>query len=165
MTGTICSVAICKSNAEHAKKSGEKISFYKFPTDIKIRKEWIRKCYKKGKFNPDNKRICSKHFTINDYEDELKSRLMNVLPKKLKNTGRYTYKIYLKIISAMILLFLAIPSLNLLPNTHSGLNKLSTSTARDTPCSLKKLQKTSVEFSGGYHKLMMIQKSKNRYLC
>ncbi|XP_044262142.1 THAP domain-containing protein 5-like [Tribolium madens] len=105
MTGTICSVAICKSNAQKAKRGGEKIKFFSFPKNPEIRKEWVRRCHRKDKWDPRNKRICSKHFTDGDYQDSLQAKLLNIRPEKLKPT--------------------AVPSLYLLPQStsHRGLSK------------------------------------------
>lgn len=84
MPGTICSVAICKNNAIKAKQMGEKIIWFTFPKDPKIRKEWVKRCYRKDKWDPKNKRICNKHFKQDDYEDQMQAKLMNVTARKLK---------------------------------------------------------------------------------
>lgn len=89
--GKICSVAICKSNSKKAKETGENIMFFSFPKDPEVRKEWIRKCYRKDSFSVENKRVCSKHFKSDDFEDEMKARLMGIQAQKLKKTGN-TYK-------------------------------------------------------------------------
>lgn len=84
--GSTCNVASCKNTSEKAKKCGLEIIFHSFPTDPHIRKEWIRKCYRKDKFTP--RRICSTHFLPSDYEDELEARLMGYRPKKLLKNGK-----------------------------------------------------------------------------
>lgn len=88
MHGTGCSVAICKSNMIKAKIAGEKIMFFNFPKNAEVRNKWIRCCHRKDKWNPSTSRICSVHFTNDDYEDSLKANLMNITPKKLKTTGK-----------------------------------------------------------------------------
>lgn len=116
MTGTICSVAICKSNAQKAKKCNQEIRFFTFPKDKILRKKWVTLCYRKDKFDPSNKRICSKHFDLNQYEDVIHAKLMNILPKKLKETGKIKMlSIKYSIIKISIYLNVAIPSLNLIP--------------------------------------------------
>lgn len=90
MTGIICSVAVCRSNSKKASDAGEKISFFQFPKDPKIRKEWIQNCYRQDKFDPKNKRVCDKHFKEDDYEDGLRARLLNTRPRILKATGKLT---------------------------------------------------------------------------
>lgn len=85
--GNRCSVAICKSHSTAVKSAGEKIIFHVFPKDPIIRKQWIKKCYRKDKWNPNTGRICSKHFTIDDFEDAMHAKLMNSTPKKIKKTG------------------------------------------------------------------------------
>lgn len=93
--GVICSVAICKSNSKKAKAAGENLMFFRFPKDIQIRKEWIQKCHRQDKWNSDNKRICSKHFKTDDYQDELQARLLDLQPKVLKTNGN-VYKVITK---------------------------------------------------------------------
>lgn len=85
--GNRCSVAICKSHSGLAKSAGEKLAFFSFPKDPNIKKQWIQKCYRKDKWNPDTGRICGKHFSSDDFEDALQAALMNLTPKRLKKTG------------------------------------------------------------------------------
>lgn len=88
MTGTICAVAICKSNHQKIKKEGKvKIRFFSFPKDSGIRKQWITLCHRKDKFNPNTSRVCSEHFVKFDFEDIIHAELTNSPPKKLKRTG------------------------------------------------------------------------------
>lgn len=90
--GMICSVAVCKSistKAKKKKKNGEALAFFSFPKNCDLRKEWVRKCFRKDKFDPANKRVCSKHFKNEDFEDYIKANLMGTHPKRLKNTGKY----------------------------------------------------------------------------
>ncbi|EFA09495.1 hypothetical protein TcasGA2_TC010989 [Tribolium castaneum] len=101
MSGTVCSVAVCKSNFRRAKREGELIRFFTFPKNPEICKEWERRCYRKDPWSSKNKRICSKHFTDKDYQDRLQAQLLNLRPQKLKPT--------------------AVPSLHLLPETTSHL--------------------------------------------
>ncbi|KAL1509992.1 hypothetical protein ABEB36_004652 [Hypothenemus hampei] len=87
MTGTICSVANCKSNHAKAKKDGEIIRFFTFPRSPLTRKQWVRLCHRKNNFNPLNKRICSKHFDSNQFEDLIHAKLTNSVCSKLKKTA------------------------------------------------------------------------------
>lgn len=82
--GKICSITGCKINSKITKRSGQIISFHRFPEDPEICAEWVRKCYRKDKFSPQHKRVCSKHFA-----DKLKEALMGTPPKILKKTGMY----------------------------------------------------------------------------
>lgn len=88
--GAICSVAACKSYYAKALREGERISFFTFPKDPQLQKEWKRRCYRKDKWNVSNKRICSNHFKQNDFEDEMEARIMNTQPKRLKKDGKFT---------------------------------------------------------------------------
>lgn len=85
--GSVCSVAICKSNSKKAKEKGEHLMFFTFPKDEKLRKEWVNKCHRQDKFDPKYKRVCSKHFKPEDYEDLLQATLMGSEPRKLKSNG------------------------------------------------------------------------------
>lgn len=87
--GVVCSVAICKNNSKKALESGQKLSFFYFPKDPKIRKEWVRKCYRKDVWDVTNKRICGKHFKLEDFEDKMQAKVMNREPKQLKKSGKY----------------------------------------------------------------------------
>ncbi|KAJ8913046.1 hypothetical protein NQ315_002063 [Exocentrus adspersus] len=110
MPGFICAVAICKSNSEKAKKSGQHISFHSFPSDMGIRKEWVRRCHRKDMFDPKHKKVCSMHFTVEDYEDAIQAQIMNVVPKRLRKQ--------------------AIPTLNLMPKAKETTKNLSKSSKR-----------------------------------
>lgn len=81
--GTVCSVATCKNNSKKAKEKGENLLFFRFPKEPTILKQWVAKCSRKDKWDPVAKRLCSKHFKTDDYEDEMQARLLNLQPKKL----------------------------------------------------------------------------------
>ncbi|XP_044272693.1 52 kDa repressor of the inhibitor of the protein kinase-like [Tribolium madens] len=66
---------------------GESLSFHRFPKDPGLREEWVRRCYRKDKFSPENKRICSKHFTLNDFQDYMQAHVLGRSPKTLKSTA------------------------------------------------------------------------------
>ncbi|CAG9854233.1 unnamed protein product [Phyllotreta striolata] len=87
MTGTVCYVATCKSNSERAKKEGELIRFFTFPKKKEVLKQWVRLCRRKSPFDPKNKRICSKHFALDQYEDMIEAQIKNTMPKRLKETA------------------------------------------------------------------------------
>lgn len=90
--GNICSIATCQSNSKKPDPDGKKVMFFTFPKDPKILKEWARRCCRKDNWSPKNKRICSKHFLLTDYEDEVRARLMNFQPKQLRKTGNDVLK-------------------------------------------------------------------------
>lgn len=91
MTGTVCSVAYCKSNAIKSKKCGEKIKFFTFPKDPVLKEEWVRLCKRNDNFDATYKRICSRHFKTEDFENSLKIKLMGSEPRKLKSNGEKLY--------------------------------------------------------------------------
>lgn len=88
--GCRCAIAACSSQQTKTKNdTGQNLSFFRFPKDLKIRKEWIRRCYRKDKFNPDTSRICKLHFKDNDFEINFKSQLLNMPDKPiLKSEGK-----------------------------------------------------------------------------
>lgn len=83
--GYRCAVGICNNQSQKEPK----ISFFRFPKDKKLQKEWIRRCFRKDTFNPGTSRICKVHFSDNDFQTDLKAKLMN-LPEKaqLKPGGK-----------------------------------------------------------------------------
>lgn len=102
MPGSICCVAMCKSNAIISKKLGDNVRFFTFPKDVKLRREWVKRCFCPENFDPTNKRICSKHFKPDDFEDAIEAKIQNRLPKILKRD--------------------CIPSLNLKPENNLSVN-------------------------------------------
>lgn len=86
MPGKRCTVAVC--NNSHSKTRDKGISYFNFPKDPELRKEWVNLCKRDGKWNPDSCSVCSEHFLPEDFERDLKSELLN-LPskKKLKPTA------------------------------------------------------------------------------
>lgn len=119
-----CGVAVCRNTSINAKKRGLVIHFFRFPQDPDVKKEWIVKCCRADKnFNPNNARICSDHFTLDDYEDSLKARIMGKTPMKLKKNGKFKnastllpIKIVKLYYNSFICIFLAIPTLLLQPS-------------------------------------------------
>lgn len=87
--GSTCSVACCRNYSEKGKLSETEATFIfqTFPRDPQLRKEWIRRCYRKDNFTP--LRMCSYYFKPSDYEDEMRGRLMGFIPRKLKKDGKY----------------------------------------------------------------------------
>lgn len=58
-----------------------KITMHVFPkskdlVSQTIRKEWVTRCSRRDKFNPDTSRICSEHFAGTDYERDLQHELL-----------------------------------------------------------------------------------------
>ncbi|KAJ8910908.1 hypothetical protein NQ315_003962 [Exocentrus adspersus] len=93
MPGLICAVAVCKNNQLELKKRGLSIVFHSFPkgkdlVSSTIQKEWVHRCRRNDKFNINTSRVCSEHFTVNDYERDLEHELLNLPPRKiLKKTA------------------------------------------------------------------------------
>lgn len=87
MPGAVCAFEQCKNSFEKAKKEERNLRFFRFPKKFEVRKKWIAKCHRQDPFDPNNKRICSDHFTEDDFEDLVHANLTNTLPRKLKPTG------------------------------------------------------------------------------
>ncbi|CAG9769615.1 unnamed protein product [Ceutorhynchus assimilis] len=93
MPGTRCAVYGCSNNYFAQKKSTRKYSMHRFPKEKdlaskSIRNEWILRCKRKDKLNPDTSYICSAHFTENDYERDLQNELLGrPLKRVLKKTA------------------------------------------------------------------------------
>lgn len=65
--GMRCAIAIC-TNYNSRRND---LSFFRFPKDPLIRKEWILKSKRADKFNVDVARVCSDHFEKRDFAREL----------------------------------------------------------------------------------------------
>lgn len=69
-----CSVCGCSGRQVVGDKS---VRFFRFPIIPEIREVWVRSCYRGDEVNPDTGRICSDHFTMRQFDDNLKMRLLN----------------------------------------------------------------------------------------
>ena len=58
-------------------------TFHRFPRNPVIRKQWVFACQRADKFDPDNGRVCSLHFSDLQYARSLKQELLN-LPERCK---------------------------------------------------------------------------------
>ena len=85
-----CAVAVCKT--PHPPQT----SLHKFPKDLDLRRKWTQACKRKHKFNVDSAIICSRHFSEDCFERDLRSELMQKKKAWLLKPG-------------------SIPTLNLLP--------------------------------------------------
>ena len=75
-----CAVAVCVSPKES--------SYHRFPKDLKLQKVWIAACKRKDEFNVATAKVCSCHFTKDDFERDLKNELLNLPPRNiLKRTA------------------------------------------------------------------------------
>lgn len=81
---TSCAVASCKNT--HLK--GSNIYFFHFPkTNARLKNVWVQKCYRKRKFNVSTSRICSAHFTNDDFENYLQYQMMGNVGKLILKVG------------------------------------------------------------------------------
>lgn len=79
-----CAVADCP-NLSNKTKSDSAIIYHAFPKDKCIRAAWVAKCKRKDKINGQFARVCSEHFTREDYVRDLENELLGLpLRRKLK---------------------------------------------------------------------------------
>lgn len=89
MTGCRCAVAACNNSKEKTDRAGLQVSYHRFPKDKQLKQEWVQKCGRDEKMNPDTARVCSEHFTLEDFERNLKAELLQIsFIRKLKSTGK-----------------------------------------------------------------------------
>ena len=76
-----CAVADCTNNSKEGKAKG--LVFHEFPKSRSdIRNKWIAQCRRKDKVNPTSSRMCSAHFSTDDYERDLRNELLGLPPRK-----------------------------------------------------------------------------------
>lgn len=80
-----CAVANCINNDKNSKD--KEITFHRIPKDEGLRKAWIHACKRADDFNANNVKVCSCHFSDDDFERDLQSELLNVKPKRKLRTG------------------------------------------------------------------------------
>lgn len=90
MPGMRCAVGTCNNSfRKFSPQDTNYISFHRFPKDEKLRKVWIKACFRKDNFNPDSSYICNIHFEENDFELNFKPQLLNTTPRRrLKQRGK-----------------------------------------------------------------------------
>ncbi|GAB6029826.1 hypothetical protein CHUAL_014165 [Chamberlinius hualienensis] len=71
-----CSVYGCNNN--HRKKE---LTFFRFPKDENLMKQWIWACRRKDQLNMKTARICSVHFQESDQYRSLQHELLGYTPK------------------------------------------------------------------------------------
>ncbi|KAG8176300.1 hypothetical protein JTE90_010019 [Oedothorax gibbosus] len=79
-----CSIQTCKNSSRKCNRERQQIRFFSYPADSATRRAWVKKSKQPSKFDTNGKSICSLHFKTSDYEDEMKSQLMNFSPMRLK---------------------------------------------------------------------------------
>lgn len=82
--------------------------FHNFPTCERTRKQWLEACGLPEDTGTANAKICSDHFTLNDYSRKLREELLNPGYKRLLTDT-------------------AVPSVNFKPYSSLELNRLPTS--------------------------------------
>ena len=67
----MCSVYGCYENGYN----DTSVHLHRFQKDEKLRKKWIHKCYRTDKFDWKVGRVCSRHFTEEDYYKKSENKL------------------------------------------------------------------------------------------
>ncbi|KAG8222102.1 hypothetical protein J437_LFUL000865, partial [Ladona fulva] len=90
MPGNRCSVAVCSNSFYKTKglEGSSSISYFRFPSDSRLRKIWIEACKRKDDWNPNNAFICSIHFTEDDFERNLMVEMNFARKKRTLKPGR-----------------------------------------------------------------------------
>lgn len=86
MPGIRCAVAVCKNGKTMTGKdpSTLHIIYHRFPLDEQQRKLWVKRTRRDGEFKASSARICSVHFTSEDYERDLKAELMGLPARRVR---------------------------------------------------------------------------------
>ncbi len=90
-----CAVAVCKT--PHPPET----SLHKFPKDPDLRRKWIQACKRKDAFNAQSAIICSRHFSPDCFERDLRSELLHKKKARILKPG-------------------SIPTINLAPPSTTG---------------------------------------------
>ena len=100
----LCAVACCNSSSRNPDAG---VAFHSFPNkNLPLTKVWVTKCKRENAVNPGKEKICSLHFTEEDYHRDLRGELMGIpTPKHLRLKAN------------------AVPSQNLCPIRLSQVNK------------------------------------------
>jgi hypothetical protein len=80
---TRCTVAVCTNSATKTKQKVPPVSYHRFPKIPHLRRAWIERCNRAGKWNPDTCHVCSDHFLPEDFEDDVRNRVMNLPERNL----------------------------------------------------------------------------------
>lgn len=80
-----CAVFGCNVDNKCKKSFTPGTRFFPFPKDKdKLQAVWKHVCKREDKFNIKNARVCSKHFSDDDYERNLKHELLGYTPKNYR---------------------------------------------------------------------------------
>ena len=77
-----CAVYGCNNNKKKA--CDQQISYFQFPKNNDTKAKWIHSCFRSDYINTKHAVICSMHFKDEDFEDDLKARVLSIPRKKLK---------------------------------------------------------------------------------
>ncbi|GBN71779.1 hypothetical protein AVEN_147050-1 [Araneus ventricosus] len=78
-----CALPLCRNDSR--KSNGE--SFHPFPKDENLCKQWLFNCKRLDHVNTKYARVCSDHFHSDDYEDDMRNKLLGLPQRRiLKNT-------------------------------------------------------------------------------
>ena len=73
-----CAIVNCK-NSTHDKS----VKFHKFPKSI-YQAKWVQACNRRDRINVNSARICEKHFSPDDYREDLRDPIYQSKGKRLK---------------------------------------------------------------------------------
>ncbi|KAL1516529.1 hypothetical protein ABEB36_000436 [Hypothenemus hampei] len=82
MPGCRCAVTKGNNSLEVTRRLNRNVLYHRFPKNENVFALWVQRCRRTDKWNPQNSRVCSEHFTPDDYERDLKSELLSLPEKK-----------------------------------------------------------------------------------
>ncbi len=68
-----CAIATCKNYNKKTKDREVEIVYHKFPREHNLAQSWAIKCKREDKINFNTASICSEHFSVEDYQDDMKN--------------------------------------------------------------------------------------------
>lgn len=77
-----CAVLGCSANNVSKEYRENPFRFYTFPKDEIVRERWIFACGRADKFKANTARICSRHFSENDFVRNLQHELLNYTTRR-----------------------------------------------------------------------------------
>lgn len=76
-------MATCGNYSRKTEEAGRNVVYHRFPKDSDLCKDCLTKCKKEDAVNCKSAIICSDHFSLINYEDVVKNRLLGLIQKRI----------------------------------------------------------------------------------
>lgn len=86
-----CAVQSCKNYFGKNGQSLGNLSYFTFPKNQTLCKKWIVQCRRNDAFDPKKVRVCSDHFSEDDYLRDFQSEMLGMPPKKKLKTEAFPH--------------------------------------------------------------------------